>query len=421
MSLIFFCIIPHPFTRTKCSKVSIIMQMLAPGAFFNALKVRGVTHFFGVPDPILKYFCAFVASHTTPKEHIITANEGNAVAMAAGYHLATGGLPLVYMKNSGLGDALNPLISLTHAEACSIPMFIVVGWRGAPDAGNELPCAAEGRLTEGILRAAEVPYIILSSACGNGEQSMETALDMALKHVHNSRTPYAFLVPPNFFEECAYEGVGEGIAELPMTRREAVEQALRQIDRGDIVVGAASFLAREIFEVQECAGMRHGPQFFPVGSMGHCSSVAAGIALAKPERQVFCFDGDGAFLMHMGSSATIGGVAAIHLIGTGETSLMRNYKHVVFNNGSHDSAGGQPTVSFDVSLTQVASACGFRTVREEPVMDLGETVRALQELKKAEGPAFLEVFVRRGGHSNPQCELPSLDESKQALTNCLRG
>ncbi|KEG15344.1 putative phosphonopyruvate decarboxylase [Trypanosoma grayi] len=396
------------------------MGKLAPDVFFRALQKRGVRRFFGVPDSLLKDFCAFVTDNTHPREHVITANEGNAVAMATGHHLATGEFPLVYMQNSGLGNIINPLLSLAHAEVYRIPFLLVVGWRGAPGVKDEPQHVAQGRLSENLLRATEVPYSVLSADCDDVEASMQASLDAAIAHMQGAGTPYALLMHSGLFSKYQIQGQREEIKGLPLSREEAIEQVVRQLDSTDVVVSTTGMPSREVFEIRERTGAGHARDFLTVGGMGHCSSIAAGIALAKTTRQVFCLDGDGAAIMHMGSLAVLGGAAAFKPINTKEPHLLQNYKHIVFNNGAHDSVGGQPTAAFDVSLTQVAKACGFTVIREDPVLDVGELVKAVAELKGATGPAFLEVLVRKGNRPDLGRPTTTPQQNKAAFMDFLQ-
>ncbi|KAH9600249.1 Thiamine pyrophosphate enzyme [Trypanosoma melophagium] len=396
------------------------MGKLAPEVFFKALRQRGATRFFGVPDSLLKDFCAFVTDHTRPFEHVITANEGNAVAMATGHHLATGEFPVVYMQNSGMGNVINPLLSLTHADVYGIPLLLVIGWRGAPGVKDEPQHVAQGRLSEELLRSTEVPFYVLSADCDDVEASMQNALDTAFKHMQTAKTPYAILVRPGVFNKYKKQNNLEEVKGIQMSREEAIEQVLRQLNHKDVVVSTTGMPSREVFEVRGRTGAGHGHDFLTVGSMGHCSSIAAGIALAKPEREVFCLDGDGAAIMHMGSLAVIGATAATKSLNAKAPSLLQNYKHVVFNNGAHDSVGGQPTAAFDISLTQVAKACEFRVIRDDPVMNVGELVEALGELKNTAGPAFLEIIVRKGNRQDLGRPTTTPKENKTAFMNFLK-
>lgn len=369
---------------------------LEPEYFVKALKRRGTTSFFGVPDSLLKGFSSYVADHSSPADHVIAANEGNAIAMAAGHYLATGTVPCVYMQSSGVGNTVNPILSMLHREVHCIPCLMVVGWHGQPlvDTGADPGHMAQGKLTEHCLTAMDVPYSIL----GESEDvccSLDTALDKAYYHFGNDGTPYAILVENNTIAIYQQKSGGEGVQGLTMTREQALEQILRQLNDRDIVVSTTGEISRELFAIRQRMGVGHDRDFLTAGAMGHCSAVAVGVALAQPDRQVVCIDGDGSAVMHMGALAVNGGIAAVKNVHSGHGSL-RNFKHIVLNNGAHDSEGGQPTAGFDVSLTGIARASAYFVVREDAAIEVGDLVNALSELRACDGPAFLEVFVKRG-------------------------
>lgn len=398
------------------------MGKLEPKYLFDSLAKKGIGAFFGVPDSLLKPFCAYVTDHTGAARHVIAANEGNAVALAAGHHLATGEIPCVYLENSGIGNAVNPILSMMHRDVYRMPCLLVIGWRGEPGTTDEPEHAAQGKLTEHCLTSIDVPYSILGESDGV-EFSLDVVLDKAEFHFTNDGTPYAIVVEEGTLAPYELEGKEE-MPELKLTCKQALEQVLRQLDSKDILVCTTGASSREVYEIRERAGQGHCGDFLVAGSMGHCSSIAAGIALARPERTVYCIDGDGAAIMHMGSLAVNGGLSAVTDLKSG-SGLLRNLKHIVVNNGAHDSAGGQPTVGFDVSLTGVAKACGYCAVRDEPVMELGSLVEAMVALKQTQGPAFLEVLVERDrqqpdlGHSTPTPPPPL--RIKSAFAEFVRG
>lgn len=406
---------------------------VSPEFVYGALAQRGTSAFFGVPDPALQSFTAYLADHAGPERHVITAMEGHALAMAAGHYLATGSPACVYLQNSGLGNLVNPALSLTHAAVFQLPALLLVGWRGRP--GAEVPPppphSVQGRLTEALLDACEMPYAVLSRADGDAaapdaspdasEAALEAVLDRAYAHLREKGTPFALLVEPGAVGPYAARPMEGGASDLPftLTREAALEQVVRQLDEGDVVVSSGGAAARELFEIRQRAGQGHQRDFLSVGSMGHGSSVASGIALARPARRVFCIDGDGSALMHMGALATQGGLAACKDADTG-TGPLSNFKHVVLNNGAHESAGGQPTVAFDVSLTGVARECGYHVVRPDPVLDEGELVAAMRDLKACDGPAFLEVLVAKGCREDLGWPSRSLHENKADFMGYLR-
>jgi len=171
-----------------------------------------------------------------------------------------------------------------------------------------------------------------------------------------------------------------------MSREAAIARLVEEIEPNAAVVSTTGMISRELFEIRQRRGDPPGRDFLTVGSMGHSSSIAYGVALQQPERPVYCFDGDGAILMHLGSAAVIGQFAPA------------NFKHILLNNGCHDSVGGQPTVGFGVRFGEIAQGCGYRYLG--PVRDESSLGAIMAELKKMEGPALLEVTVRRGARKD---------------------
>ncbi|HEX2221946.1 MAG TPA: phosphonopyruvate decarboxylase [Candidatus Limnocylindria bacterium] len=359
--------------------------MLSPGRFYGALVERGVDFFTGVPDSLLKDFCAYVDDVSDASRHIITANEGNAVALASGYHLGTGRIALVYLQNSGLGNAVNPLTSLADPEVYSIPLLLVVGWRGAPGRKDEPQHVKQGRITPGLLDLLGIPHRVLPDST---DEAL-AALDEAVGVMRRSSRPYALLVEDGTFEPYAAraEGAGgDGPDRLPLTREEALHALLDLVGPRDLVVSTTGKTSRELVAYRERAGQSTASDFLTVGSMGHASMIALGVALTTPRRTVYCVDGDGAVLMHMGALPIIG----VH----GPPNL----RHVVINNGSHDSVGGQRTVAMTIDLPGIAMRSGYREVRAAE--DATSLRDAMRELSACPGPTLLEVRVRRGARAN---------------------
>lgn len=350
--------------------------MLDPADVVAALRERGIDFYAGVPDSLLQGFCAYVADHAP--RHAITANEGAAVALAAGHYLATGRPGVVYLQNSGLGNTINPLLSLADREVYALPMILVIGWRGEPGVEDEPQHRKQGRVMTAMLEAMEMPYRVLSQTSGAALAEIEWVVERA----RSGSEPAALIVRKGTF--APYRSRGDE-APSGMSREEAIEEIVAQLDERDAVVATTGMISRELFEVRRRRG-EDLRDFLTVGSMGHASSIAFGIADAHPERQVVCLDGDGAMLMHLGSVAVLGQAA------------LPNFKHIVLNNGCHDSVGGQPTVALDVRLGEIARSCGYRVLEcVAERADLGEAVRAL---RACEGPAFLEIRVRRGAREN---------------------
>ena len=299
--------------------------MIPPCHLYDQLAQGGIDFYVGVPDSLLKPFCAYVADQTREGQHVITANEGNAVALAMGHHLATGGNPAVYMQNSGLGNIVNPLLSLADKEVYSVPMLFVIGWRGQPGVKDEPQHIKQGRVTLPLLEAMEVSHAILD---GDPEKSPELVAE-AVKRVVEEGGVHALVVTQGAFEEYRGQKNREG----PSLKRESViQQVVAALEKDTVVVSTTGKASRELFEIREAEGEGHERDFLTVGGMGHASQIALGIAMGAPARQVVCIDGDGASLMHLGSMAING------------TSGLKNFKHILINNGAHESVGGPPTV-----------------------------------------------------------------------------
>jgi len=354
--------------------------MIAPSVVFRAFQEQGVTFFTGVPDSLLKDFCAYVTHHMSPGEHIITANEGASVGLATGHYLATGTPALVYMQNSGFGNALNPLLSLADPEVYRIPMVLLVGWRGEPGSGDEPQHVKQGRIMQSLLNSLEIPYAILGPDVSEPAAVVAAACQSAL----SGETPYVVLVRKGTFEPYDFQGRSE--PDLPLTREGALGHVVDSLDGPHVIVSTTGKTSRELFEYRVARDAGHGRDFLTVGGMGHASQIALGVALRRPGFQVYCLDGDGAVLMHMGSLAVNAAEAPA------------NYKHIVLNNGSHDSVGGQPTVGFHMDLPAVALACGYRSAARARTAE--EVLRGVAHLAESRGPSLLEIQVVKGARQN---------------------
>jgi len=392
---------------------------LAPAAFYNSLVERKHDAFFGVPDSLLKDLCAYITDNAPRDRHVITANEGNAVAMAAGYHMSTGKVPVVYLQNSGIGNTVNPLLSLTHAEVCKIPMLMLVGWRGDPQGKKDEPQhVAQGRLMPEALAACEVPYSVLEAG-DDVAKVTDAALAKAAAHFAEHGTPYALLIKRDTFDKHKLANINEQHkknAALEMSREEAIDALLDCVAEKDFIVSTTGMPSREVFECRVKRGQSHDRDFLTVGCMGHASSIAAGVALGMPKgdaRTVYVVDGDGAALMHLGAMPVNAGL--------GREGSLKNLKHVVVNNAAHDSVGGQPTVGMGANLTATAAAAGYKCVRPEGgVATKAALAAAMADLKAAEGPAFLEVHVRTGNRADLGRPTRTPETNKTSFAACLR-
>lgn len=401
-----------------------LMEKLSPAAMYSALVSSDIGNFYGVPDSLLKDFCAYVTDTASPTAHVITANEGAAVSMATGYHLATGNVPCVYMQNSGFGNTMNPLMSLTHNQVYSVPMLLLIGWRGDPEGKKDEPQhVAQGRLMEDCLKSCEVPYSVLEDIGEGTTNAMLKALEDAKHHFASNSSPYALLVKRDTFAPYKLQNNLPDIGII--SREEAIEEILSTLAPEDIVVSTTGMPSREVFEVRARNKAGHHRDFLTVGSMGHCSAIASGIALAKPDRNVYVIDGDGASIMHMGTLAVHG---ALHStpskVGETFTPYLSNLKHIVINNGAHDSVGGQPTAGgMNVGwITNVAKASGYSPVSDVPLSEKAAIRAAVKKMQDSNGKMpFLEVVVKKGNRKELGRPTTTPIQNKEALMKFIQG
>lgn len=375
--------------------------MIKPQFFYELLKENGTGFFTGVPDSLLKSFCAYLTDTAGSKNHIIAANEGCAVGLAAGYYFATGNVPLVYMQNSGLGNTVNPLLSLADREVYSVPMLLVIGWRGEPNVHDEPQHIKQGRVTCSLLDAMEIPYCILSDE----EAEAKLQLEKAYSHIKASSSPYAVVVRKGIFD--SYKLKTNEAVPAEMSREEAIEKIILNAPSNACFVSTTGMASRELYELRDKHGQGHAKDFLTVGSMGHASQIALGIALTKEDKTVFCIDGDGAAIMHLGGLTAIG------------SQRPKNMVHIVLNNGAHDSVGGQPTVGRKINLCAVAQACGYDKVVS--VKTLEELQSRLKELCTNSGSVFIEVLVSKGARADLGRPKSSPIENKRAFMEFLEG
>ncbi|MDR5586966.1 MULTISPECIES: phosphonopyruvate decarboxylase [Clostridium] len=356
--------------------------MLDVSEFYKELIDNDIKFFTGVPDSLLKSFCAYVNDNTISKNNIIAANEGNAVGLVSGYHLATGKIGLVYMQNSGLGNTINPITSLSDKLVYSIPMLLVIGWRGEPGKKDEPQHKKQGLITTKLLETLNIKYKILSDDTSKDE--MKSFLRDVNDYMKKEKEPYALVIKKGTFNE--YKLKNNKLYDFEMTREEALEVILSHINEKSIIVSTTGMLSRELFELREKRKEKHDRDFLTVGSMGHASQIALGIALNKKNLNVYCLDGDGALLMHLGGITTIG------------HENVENFKHIVMNNGAHDSVGGQETVALDIDI--LALAKGARYSEAYSCSKKEDLIICLEKLKNSKGPTLLEIKVKKGARKN---------------------
>ena len=315
--------------------------MIAPARLYNFLREKGIDFYTGVPDSLLKYFLKYLHDNAAENGHVITANEGLAVGLAAGRYFATGKLPLVYLQNSGLGNLVNPLTSLADREMYAVPMLLLVGWRGRPGVKDEPQHTKMGRVTIPMLEVLEVPVYHLEA----DEKKSFEKINKAAAQAMSEQRPVALLVPEDIFE--TYEGKIEQNS-YQIIREDAIRKILDALNGNETVICTTGKTGREFYELNLAAGKKISRYLLSAGAMGHANHIALGINMQGNEK-VILLDGDGAVLMHMGSLSTIGHHSRRGLI------------HIVINNGSHESVGGQPTEGFFSELCGVAKACGYQS------------------------------------------------------------
>ncbi|MBJ2355966.1 phosphonopyruvate decarboxylase [Sphaerochaeta sp. S2] len=366
--------------------------MITPSRFIEVVQGQGTDFFTGVPDSLLKSLCAYISDSVDSDHHIIAANEGNAVGLAVGNHLATGSIPLVYMQNSGEGNAVNPLLSLADGDVYQIPLLLCIGWRGEPGFHDEPQHVKQGKVTIPLLETMGIPYQILS----DDPDQMLKQVETAYTSMRENSSPFALVIRKGLFADYNLKNKAEVAGS--MTREEALQHIVAHMQDDAIIVSTTGMASRELYEIREQRGEGHEKDFLTVGSMGHASQIALGIALAKKDRQVVCIDGDGAALMHLGGMAIIG------------TTKPGNYIHIIVNNGSHDSVGGQPTVGREVDLCGVASSLGYlKSAKVRSAQELTEILSG-----EISGPCCIEVMVKKGNRKDLGRPKTTPVENKQA-------
>lgn len=357
--------------------------MVSPQRFVECCQENGVGFFTGVPDSLLKDLCAYLTDHVPSRAHVIAANEGGAIGLAAGHYLATAEPALVYMQNSGQGNTVNPIASLADPDVYSIPMVLLVGWRGEPGRPDEPQHVKQGKVTFGLYEALGIPTSLLPEE----DDEALAVLGAAIRRAQEESRPVALVVRKGTFSSVTLQRKEADLAAFG--REDAIGRILQAVGQDAAIVSTTGKISREVYETRIRLGQDHSHDFLTVGSMGHASQIALGIALSKPNRLVVCLDGDGAALMHLGALAITG------------QSGCGNLLHIVLNNAAHDSVGGQPTVAGAIDLPAIAAACGYE------VLGSASDPRALADRLTRRGlhpsslhPAFLEVRVRKGARAD---------------------
>ena len=353
---------------------------ISPKDFYNDLVHHDINFFTGVPDSLLKNFCGYVEDNVKRTHHIIAANEGNAIAIASGHYLATNKIPLVYMQNSGLGNAINPLLSLCDPDVYSIPMIILIGWRGEPGVKDEPQHVKQGKVQKELLDTLDIPYECISK----DEKNINGKISKCVSLARNESRPVVILARKGTFEE--YVIKNENNSNNTMSREDALNVIIENINQKSIMVSTTGKTSREIFEIREKRSQSHSKDFLTVGSMGHCSSIALGIALSRPEQEVVCIDGDGSLLMHLGSITAL------------VDYKPKNLKYILINNNVHESVGGQRTVASELNIFSIISSISKNDCIVANTIDDLKTL--LPEFMAKKQLSFLEVNVYPGSRDD---------------------
>lgn len=344
------------------------------------VEVLDADFYTGVPDSQLKPLCNYLMhTYGISAHHVIAANEGNCTALAAGYHLATGKVPVVYMQNSGIGNVINPVASLLNDKVYAIPCIFVVGWRGEPGVHDEPQHIYQGEVTVPLLEDMGIKTCFLSKDTTKDEIAQKMS---QFEELLKDGRDVAFVVRKGAL---TYDEKIEYKNDAQMLREDIIRHVIAVTDK-DPIISTTGKASRELFELREAKKQGHQYDFLTVGSMGHSSSIALGVAMNKPDERVWCIDGDGAVLMHMGAMAVLG------------SCRQKNMVHIVINNGAHETVGGMPTVASKVDLCQIAKGCGYS--RAMCASNFEELDQMLIEAKNAKELCFLEVKAAIGARED---------------------
>jgi len=347
--------------------------MIASKNLVSFLSKHKISFFTGVPDSVLKTLSPFFNENN----HIIAANEGNAVSIAMGYHLSTKRLPCVYLQNSGLGNAINPLASIAHSKVYSIPILLLVGWRGSPNLKDEPQHMVKGRITRQLLDLLDIKYCVIR------EKKDFIKLKDIIKFSKSKKRPVACLI-----ENKILQGSKKPISKkknADLKRAKVIEQIIKNIKARTNIIATTGFTSRELMQIREKENYKQGSDFYMVGGMGHSAAISLGVSL-NTKKQTICLDGDGSLLMHLGSMATVGFFAK------------KNFKHILLNNNSHESVGEQVTNAKKINFKNVCKGLGYK--KYLIIKNEKDLVKKLKLFFKCKGPAFLEILIKTGSISN---------------------
>ena len=363
--------------------------------------ILGCDFYTGVPDSQLKALCNYLMNTygIDEKHHLIAANEGNCTALAAGYHLATGNVPVVYMQNSGEGNIINPVASLLNDKVYAIPCIFVIGWRGEPGVHDEPQHIYQGQITCDLLDLMDIKNFVI------GEDTTAEELKSIMgefNSILDSGKSVSFVIRKNalsYDEKVVYENDND------MIREEIIEHIV-DVTGEDPIVSTTGKASRELFEIREARSQGHQYDFLTVGSMGHTSSIALGVAINKPDEKIWCIDGDGSALMHMGSLAVVGNVNPNNLV------------HIVINNSAHETVGGMPTVASTMDLVNIAKSCGYSYAVS--VDNFDDLDKELKLAKSRNELSFIEILSSIGSRKDLGRPTTTAIENKENFMKFLK-
>jgi phosphonopyruvate decarboxylase len=365
------------------------------------VEIIGSDYYVGVPDSQLKPLCNYLMNTygIDKNHHVIPANEGNATALAAGYHLATGKVPVVYMQNSGEGNIINPVASLLNDKVYAIPVIFVIGWRGEPGIHDEPQHIYQGEVTVKLLDDMDIESFVIDKA--TTEADVSRAME-GFREVLKKGKSVAFVIKKSaitYDEKVVYANDNTLV-------REEIIRHIVAVTGEDPIVSTTGKASRELFEIREQNGQSHQYDFLTVGSMGHASSIALGVAIQKPQSKIWIVDGDGAMLMHMGSLAVLG------------STKQNNIVHIVINNSAHETVGGMPTVTEKIDVVAIAKACGYEATFSASTYE--ELDVALKAAKESDVLTLIEVKCGIGAREDLGRPTTTALENKEMFMNYLK-
>lgn len=370
--------------------------MIELNIFLKALKNENVNFVTGVPDSLLKDICGFMSDNLPPEQHIIATNEGSAIGLAIGNYLATKFVPLVYLQNSGLGNIINPLVSLADPSVYGIPMLLMIGWRGEVNENKQIndepQHKKQGKITLDQLELLNIPYVILNK----DSQNINQIINKCVRSSRSRQGPVAIVVKKNSFQKYKnFYSKSKKQIDLP-SRKKVLEIIVKNIPRSFPIVSTTGVASRELYEIRTELGIKDQSDFLTIGGMGHASQIASGIAIANIKRKIFCIDGDGSALMHMGAFAI--------------NSEQRNLIHILINNGVHDSVGAQPTQGQKLNFSEIAKVFGYKYSYK--VNNINEVSSLLSKIISNDGSTFVEIICKPGFSKDLGRPSSNLEKSK---------